>query len=190
MTAGQRRETILVAATAAFAEHGYQRAKASEIAARVGVSEPVVFQNFGSKAELFAAVLEQAAGTAVTFLTALTSGDRAVSEVLRALLAPEHLDALHAPGALGVLFVEGTASGSDPVVRQAARTAIRRVARGFAGLLEAGRRAGDLRADLDPDVAAWSLISFVASRALRRAVVDDPDIEGRLVESLLAQLRP
>jgi len=189
MTAEQRRETILAAATAAFAEHGYQRTKASEIAARVGVSEPVVFQNFGSKAELFAAVLEQAAGTAVAFLAALASEDRAVPEVLRELLAPEHLDALHAPGALGVLFVEGTASGSDPVIRQAARTAIRRVVRGFAGLLDAGRRAGDLRADLDADVAAWSLISFVASRELRRAVVDDPDLERRLVDSVVAQLR-
>jgi len=189
MTAEQRRETILAAATAAFAEHGYQRTKASEIAARVGVSEPVVFQNFGSKAELFAAVLEQAAGTAVAFLAALASEGRAVPEVLRELLAPEHLDALHAPGALGVLFVEGTASGSDPVIRQAARTAIRRVVRGFAGLLDAGRRAGDLRADLDADVAAWSLISFVASRGLRRAVVDDPDLERRLVDSVVAQLR-
>nr|WP_239070773.1 TetR/AcrR family transcriptional regulator [Amycolatopsis sp. SID8362] len=190
MTAEQRRETILAAATAAFAEHGYQRTKASEIAARVGVSEPVVFQNFGSKAGLFAAVLDQAAGTAVTFLAALAAGDRAVPDVLRELLAPEHLDALHAPGALGVLFVEGTASGADPVVHETARTAIRRVARGFADLLDAGRQAGDLRGDLDPEVAAWSLLSFVAARGLRHAVTGDPDLERRLVDSVVAQLLP
>jgi AcrR family transcriptional regulator len=38
-------------------EHDHERTKTAEIAARVGVREPVIFQNFGTKAELFAAVL-------------------------------------------------------------------------------------------------------------------------------------
>ena len=40
-----------------FAEAGYRAGKVSDVAARVGVTEPVIFQNFGSKAALFAAVL-------------------------------------------------------------------------------------------------------------------------------------
>src|SRR5579859_5911224 len=61
LSAAERRETILRAAAEVFAEAGYSAAKVSDVAARVGVSEPVVFQNFGSKAALFSAVVERAA---------------------------------------------------------------------------------------------------------------------------------
>jgi AcrR family transcriptional regulator len=43
----------------------------SEVAARVGVTEPVIFQNFGSKAALFAAVIERAAAEVRAALDAL-----------------------------------------------------------------------------------------------------------------------
>ena len=188
MTAEQRRESVLTAATGVFAEYGYQRAKVSEIAARVGVSEPVVFQNFGTKAELFAAVLERASGTASVVLAAIGEQDLPVSDVLRSLLAPEHLDALHAPGSLGVLFADGTASVAEPVVQRAAHAAVRRVARDFAELLTRGQRAGDIRADLDAEAVSWWLISFISGRALRRAAVDDPGLEQRLIEMTIGTL--
>ena len=186
LTAQQRRETILTAATAVFAECGYQRAKASEIAARVGVSEPVVFQNFGSKAGLFAAVIERASGTAEELLNSLAG--QPVAEVLRALLSPEHLDALHAPGSLGVLFAEGTASDADPRVRDAAAAAVQRLAQGFTGMLHRAQEAGELDTGLDAEAFAWSLMSFVASRSFRRAVAADPALERRLIEQLLQTL--
>ncbi|MFB9688222.1 TetR/AcrR family transcriptional regulator [Amycolatopsis plumensis] len=186
LTAEQRRETILTAATAVFAEYGYQRAKASEIAARVGVSEPVVFQNFGSKASLFAAVIERASDIAEELLKSFDG--QPVVEVLRALLAPEHLDALHAPGSLGVLFSEGTASDADPRVREAAAAAVQRLARGFTSMLHRAQEAGELDAGLDAEAFAWSLMSFVAARSFRRAVAADPALERRLVEQLLQAL--
>src|ERR1700726_4056502 len=61
LSAAERRETILRAAAEVFAESGYRSAKVSDVAARVGVTEPVIFQNFGSKAALFAAVVQRAA---------------------------------------------------------------------------------------------------------------------------------
>ncbi|WP_206797777.1 TetR/AcrR family transcriptional regulator [Amycolatopsis sp. MtRt-6] len=186
LTAEQRRETILTAATAVFAERGYQRAKASEIAARVGVSEPVVFQNFGSKAGLFAAVIERASDTAEQLLSSFDGGP--VPSVLRALLSPEHLDALHAPGSLGVLFAEGTASDADPRVREAAAAAVQRLARGVTSMLQRAQEAGELSVDLDAEAFAWSLMSFVAARSFRRAVAPDAELERRLVEQLLRPL--
>src|SRR5215471_14679276 len=62
LPAGERRESILRAATTVFAQAGYRAAKVSDVAARVGVTEPVIFQNFGSKAALYAAVLDRVAG--------------------------------------------------------------------------------------------------------------------------------
>jgi AcrR family transcriptional regulator len=64
LPAAERRETILRAAAEVFAAAGYRAAKVSDVAAQVGVTEPVIFQNFGSKAALFAAVVERAAGEA------------------------------------------------------------------------------------------------------------------------------
>jgi AcrR family transcriptional regulator len=54
---GERREEILDAALAEFAEHGYHGASTEGIAARAGISQPYVFRLFGTKKELFMAVV-------------------------------------------------------------------------------------------------------------------------------------
>jgi AcrR family transcriptional regulator len=52
----ERREEILDAAMAVFAEAGYEGASTEEIARRAGISQPYVFRLFGTKKELFMAV--------------------------------------------------------------------------------------------------------------------------------------
>ncbi|MGH3169092.1 MAG: TetR/AcrR family transcriptional regulator, partial [Trebonia sp.] len=74
LPAAERRETILRAASDVFAEYGYRAAKVSDVAARLGVTEPVIFQNFGSKTALFAAVVERAAAEARASLDQLAAG--------------------------------------------------------------------------------------------------------------------
>lgn len=48
------RETILAAAEEAFGEHGYAAATSRELAKKAGVSESVIYRQFGSKSHLFA----------------------------------------------------------------------------------------------------------------------------------------
>jgi len=58
-TTQEIRELILDAARSVFAERGFAGATTRHIAARAEVAEPLIFNNFGSKAELFAqAVIE------------------------------------------------------------------------------------------------------------------------------------
>lgn len=52
------RESILQAATALFAEKGYDGANLNEIVARAQTTKPMIYYHFGSKEGLFAAVLE------------------------------------------------------------------------------------------------------------------------------------
>ncbi len=52
-----RREEILDAALVVFAEQGLQAASTDEIARRAGISQPYVFRLFGTKKELFSAVV-------------------------------------------------------------------------------------------------------------------------------------
>jgi AcrR family transcriptional regulator len=56
-TKDERREAVLTAAREAFAERGLVGASTEEIAARAGISQPYVFRLFGTKKELFTAVI-------------------------------------------------------------------------------------------------------------------------------------
>src|SRR5947199_1346419 len=56
-TAEERRETILQAALVVFAERGLHGASTDEIARRAGISQPYVFRLFGTKKELYMAVV-------------------------------------------------------------------------------------------------------------------------------------
>ncbi|WP_067829594.1 TetR/AcrR family transcriptional regulator [Nocardia inohanensis] len=59
MTATERGEQVLQAAITAFAESGYAATKTDEIARRAGVSQPYVIRLFGTKQQLFLAVLSR-----------------------------------------------------------------------------------------------------------------------------------
>src|SRR5712691_7461687 len=61
-TADERRDAIVAAATEEFATGGLVGASTEAIAPRVGVSQPYVFQLFGTKKELFLAVVREEFG--------------------------------------------------------------------------------------------------------------------------------
>src|SRR3954464_6515118 len=56
-TADERRDAIVVAALREFAKGGYSGTSTESIARAVGVSQPYLFQLFGTKRELFLAVV-------------------------------------------------------------------------------------------------------------------------------------
>jgi AcrR family transcriptional regulator len=53
LTAAERREAVLEAASEEFAAHGYERTSTEKIARRVGISQPYIFRLFGTKRNLF-----------------------------------------------------------------------------------------------------------------------------------------
>jgi AcrR family transcriptional regulator len=186
LTAEQRRESILAAAVEVFAEQGYRRGRVPEIAARLGVSEPVVFQNFGTKAALFRAVLARAADTACATLATAVEQGASVSELLATVLSPAHVERFHEPGALGAVFADAASLTADPDVGEAARQAIQRIGAALADLLAHGQRAGDVRADLDPSAGAWWLMSLLSARAFRTASAPAPEaVEAELAAMTL-----
>jgi AcrR family transcriptional regulator len=182
MSAEQRRESILAAATEVFVEFGYLRGKTAVVAARLGVSEPVVFQNFGTKSALFAAVVRRAADQVCGELDALA--DLPAAKVLAMFLDPGHLAHVHDAGNVGSLFAEAAGVVDDPEVEAAARDATRRFATTLTGILARARDAGELAPYLDPEAGAWWLLSLVASQRFRRATAPDAaGIEARLARA-------
>jgi AcrR family transcriptional regulator len=61
----ETRQRILQAAAMVFAEKGYARATTRALAAAAEVNEVTLFRHFGSKQNLFAAVIEQFGGPAI-----------------------------------------------------------------------------------------------------------------------------
>jgi AcrR family transcriptional regulator len=64
-SADETRQRIVQAAALVFAENGYVRATTRALAAAAGVNEVTLFRHFGSKQNLFAAVIERFAAPAV-----------------------------------------------------------------------------------------------------------------------------
>jgi AcrR family transcriptional regulator len=77
MPRDQRRVQLLDAASEVFGSKGYHAAAMDDIAEAAGVSKPVLYQHFGSKLELYLALLDQ-------------SCDRLVEIVEEALRSTEH----------------------------------------------------------------------------------------------------
>jgi AcrR family transcriptional regulator len=189
MTAEERRESILDVASQVFADEGYLRGKTSAVARGVGVTEPVIFQNFGSKATLFAAVVERAADHVCRMLDRMTASTVPVTGLLKTMLDPAHLEHVHSAGAVGAVFADASSITNEPAIEAAARNSTQRFAASVTKLLDRGRADGELRADLDTEAAAWWLLSLVASQRFRQATAGDPGaVEARLSESTLAFL--
>lgn len=99
-----RRRQVLDAAIAVFSEEGLHGASMDAIAARAGVSKPLVYAHGGTKDELFAACLAREADRLVTAMTAAvgtsgaTGADDAEGRLFRALRAFFHAVTTHRQG--------------------------------------------------------------------------------------------
>ena len=59
LSAAERREAILAAATAVFAERGYKGASVDDVASAAGVSKALIYEHFPSKKDLHASLVER-----------------------------------------------------------------------------------------------------------------------------------
>jgi AcrR family transcriptional regulator len=69
MSGTQRREQLLDVGLALFAQRGFEGASVEEIAARAGVSKPVVYEHFGGKEGLYAVVVDREMGRLLDAIT-------------------------------------------------------------------------------------------------------------------------
>ncbi|RRD49463.1 TetR/AcrR family transcriptional regulator [Arachnia propionica] len=89
LSAAERHEQLLLIARSVFAERGFEGASVEEIAARAGVSKPVVYEHFGGKDGAYKEVVERETTTLHSAIrTALTTpGARARETLERGALA-------------------------------------------------------------------------------------------------------
>ena len=91
---------ILKAAFAVFAEAGYERTTIADVGRRAGVSPALVVHYFGTKAELFAAVIQDRFASFVAAEEALLASHRGSSRELLHHLLRRFWEHLWEPGSI------------------------------------------------------------------------------------------
>lgn len=122
MSADERRELVLTAATRAFAKGGYAGTSTDAVAKEAGVSQPYVVRIFGTKLQLFLEVLSRACGTIQAAFQAVVDGpgfDPAVEEHWERL-GTAYTELLRDRDLLMVLM-HGFAAGDDDAIAACAR---------------------------------------------------------------------
>src|SRR3954452_19314482 len=72
LSSEERKASIVEAAIRLFGEKGFRGTTTRELAAAVGVSEPILYEHFKTKSELYAAIIDTCSHQGVGMLAALT----------------------------------------------------------------------------------------------------------------------
>jgi TetR/AcrR family transcriptional repressor for divergent bdcA len=104
-----------------FHARGYDAVSVADVTKALGINPPSFYAAFGSKAGLYARVLDRYNGADAIPLAKLLRADRSVSACLQALLEEAARYYAADPDAAGCLVVEGTRS-NDQEARRAALT--------------------------------------------------------------------
>jgi AcrR family transcriptional regulator len=176
------RQRILRAAAQVFAEKGYARATTRVLAAAAGVNEVTLFRHFGNKQNLFAAVIDQFGGPAVTAaLQGQLTGE--LAQDLRAI-GTHLLNLLLERGdAMRLMLCEAS---HFPEVQEIMVQNPRQIRRMLVSYLAQQIEQGKLR-PLHPEVTAQAFSGMLFSYAIARGMLDDSIAPELSIDELVAQ---
>ncbi|OHV30374.1 hypothetical protein BCD49_34310 [Pseudofrankia sp. EUN1h] len=178
-----RRQRIVEAAVALFAERGFEAVPVAEIAQRAEVSPATVFNYFPTKEDL---IYDGMAAFHTALLGAIRGRGPGVSvpaAFREFLLQPRGLLVTPDPGAREQLAVVARVIRESPALQARERQEAERSVAALAALVTADLEAGPR--DLRPWVLATALVGV--SRAMSRAV-QQAAIDGRLGPDFTAEL--
>jgi AcrR family transcriptional regulator len=158
-----KRELIVDAAMRHFAEHGYQGARVEDIAAELQIAKGSIFQHFGSKAGLFLAAYRKAVASLPAWLDAPREvvGQGFWAVLTYWLERTEHLvQEDWVPYRVTLIGNYGT---DLALKREINRHLVSEDPYGTLEFVEYGVRRGEVRADIDLEMAA-SMVDWLTDR--------------------------
>ena len=197
--AAERRELILDAATAVFADRGYAGATTDQVAKAAGISQPYVVRMFGTKEKLFLEALDRAleklfsmfrsviaaydAGELADQVAALDMApDANRAEQLMPLIGAGYADLIEDRGIL-MMLMQAFVTGHEPAIGACARE----------GFLEVYRLIRD-EAGFSPEAARDFLAQGMLMNTLLSIrlpeVYDESDIAVELLDCTLKTKLP
>ncbi len=170
LSAEERRASIVRAATRLFGEKGFRGTTTREIAAAVGVSEPVLYEHFKTKSDLYSAIIDAASQEGVSILDAVIEkyavleDDTGFFEELANMIVAWHSEAADFARVLLFSNLENHELNDLFIERKGSR-GIDAVAR----YIERRIRTGSMR-QVDPYLAAKAFLGMISSYALHEIV--------------------
>lgn len=173
-----RREQILEAASRVFGERGYVGATTDQVAREAGISQPYVVRMFGSKENLFVAVLDRALEKLLVAFHGAIDDARAKNDThdeTMTRMGAAYADLIRDRGIL-LSLMQAFISGHEPVIGEKARA-------GFMQIYELLRNEASMEPDEIVDFLAHGML-FNVLIAMR--MVDQHDSDDPCVPELLA----
>ena len=188
LSPAETRQRLLDAAATVFGREGFEGARVAQVAEEAGLSVGAIYNHYGSKAELLAAVVERHSAHELGRLLAAGQPMGVVD-----LIAEQGKRLDQGPAAAPLLVELITASRRDP---EAAQILLREVSGReelMAELIRFGQAAGDVVADVDPAVVARFCLMLGLGSLLLRAIDlpgTDSDAWASLINRIVDGFRP
>ncbi|MEW6475324.1 MAG: TetR/AcrR family transcriptional regulator [Actinomycetota bacterium] len=175
----QAEQAILDAALAAFIEHGYEGMSVEAVAERAGVGKTTIYRRWPSKQELVVAALD----TLLEDVHPTATGDTEADLVALVGRAHDFITRTKAGEVLPRMI--GELAAGTPLGRAYFDKVMRPRLGELAALFEDARARGELRSDLDVDLA---LAAIIGSMMFLRVTRTLPKTKGTLPDRLIGQL--
>jgi AcrR family transcriptional regulator len=171
----EKRQKFLACAIDEFAAHDPGSASVSRIVARAGIAKGSLYQYFSDKADLHHYLLELAAQKKAEMLAGISPPDPRMGlfDRLRWLFQGMAGFEIEYPqlARIGYRAVYGRASLPEDIVDQGTQT----TRKYFTDLIEAGKERGEVRPEIDAEVAAFV---FTAALAELNSYLGSTSLEG------------
>ncbi len=157
------RDTLLKTALVVFSQKGFTATTLEDVAKRAGVTRGAIYWHFGSKIEMYNALLDQYASRGSDIVRQATAEGGSLPEILtrvfvRLLCAVEEDPNLRSMMELSLFKTERSADLAASQQQQIENT--RALLGALAWAIRKGIAAGDLRSDLDPVEIARAFLAF------------------------------
>lgn len=153
----EKRRAILHAAVRVFAERGYHGCRIADVARAANVAYGLVYHYFRNKDELLESVFAEQWTIFMNALTALDAGPGTAAEKVAGIFGFVFDVYKTAPSAVRVLILEVTRTPQG-LRAGSTRETFERAVGLVAELVRQGQERGEMRADLQPVVAAAGLL--------------------------------
>jgi len=194
---GEKRQQIIDAAVAIFAQKGYSRAVVANIARQAEIGKGTIYEYFSSKEDLFFAVFEWYLQKTEEAAAPALSGTEDPAAAKLEALGSAIMDLWIEIKDIFALVMEFWAASSSSLLRQRFKNAFRQAYRQFrrrlAALIQEGIEKGEFDPGVDAEAVAASLVGTWDALLLQAWFEDtfDPrETAGRFLEIVIKGMRP
>ncbi|MBN2560232.1 MAG: TetR/AcrR family transcriptional regulator [Phycisphaerae bacterium] len=183
MKATDRRRQLLEASIKCFANYGYKGTTTARLAKAAGVTQPVLYQHFASKHDLFVALLDQVGKEVLREWRKATAPLKSPLDQLRILLRLNPAIANPRMEQLYRVIFAAQAEPNEPEIQAALRRHYQQYNQFLTNAIKRAQRAGQVRGDVEASGLAWQLIHA----AIGFALIDPLDISGHATPAIVEQ---